>query len=377
MKESTFLKAGQIKKIWRNLNWALILTCLALVLYGLFVLYSASSHESGRAAFWWQLGFTLVGIILALFLAFIDYHVWLKLAYPFYIIVLLLLVVVLILGKEVYGAQRWLFLGPVAIQPSELAKAALILVLAKEIGTRKEGGSELSRFLRYLLLVILPAILTFEQPDLGTSIVLLFIFFPMAYFGEIRLKYILGFLGALLASFPLLWYFLHDYQRNRFLVLFNPNVDPLGIGYNLRQSLVTIGSGGLFGKGYLQGTQKQLQFLPVRHSDFIFAVLAEELGFVGVTLLLILYGLLFYLALRVAQEAEDIYGRLIVIGAVSLWLCHILVNIGMTVGIMPVTGIWLPFFSYGGNNVLLNFFTIGLVFSVVLHKRKFLFYPQK
>lgn len=377
MKEATFLKSGQIKRIWTNLNWALVLTCLALILYGLFVLYSASSTDTGKAAFWWQLGFIVVGIILATFLAFIDYHVWLKLAYPVYILVLILLVIVLVVGKEVYGAQRWLFIGPVSLQPSELAKGALILVLAKEIGTRKEGVSDFYRFLRCLMLVILPAILTFEQPDLGTSIVLFFIFFPMAYFGEIRLKYILGFLGILVASFPLLWHFLHDYQRNRFLVLFNPNVDPTGIGYNLRQSLMTIGSGGFLGKGYLQGTQKQLQFLPVRHSDFIFAVLAEELGFVGVTLLLFLYGLLFYLVLRVAQEAEDIYGRLLAIGAVSLWLCHILVNIGMTVGIMPVTGIWLPFFSYGGSNVILNFFAIGLIFSVLLHKRKFLFYPQR
>lgn len=350
---------------------------MALVIYGLFVLFSASSHETGRAAFFWQLGFVCVGVILAAVLALVEYHFWLKLAYPFYGLVLILLVVVLVLGKEVFGAQRWLFLGPIAIQPSELAKAALILVLAKEVGTRKEGVSELSRFFRCLIFVLVPAILTFEQPDLGTAIVLLFIFLAFLYFGEFNWKFVFGFLGGILGSFPILWQFLHDYQKNRFLVLFNPDIDPLGIGYNLRQSIVTIGSGGFLGKGYLQGTQKQLQFLPVRHSDFIFAVLAEELGFVGVTVLLILYGLLFYLSLKVAQEAEDIFGRLIVIGAVSLWVCHVFVNIGMTVGLMPVTGIWLPFFSYGGNNVLLNFFLMGLIFSVVLHKRKFLFFPEK
>jgi rod shape determining protein RodA len=377
LKESTFLRASSIRKIWRNLNWALILTCLALVIYGLFVLYSASSYETGRSAFFWQLGFIAAGIVIAAILAFVDYHFWLKLAYPFYGLVLILLVVVLILGKEVFGAQRWLFLGPIAIQPSELAKAALVLILAREVGTRKEGISEPSRFFRCLVLVLIPTVLTFEQPDLGTAIVLLFIFLAISYFGEFNWKYVLGFFGSLLLSFPILWQFLHDYQKNRFLVLFNPNIDPLGIGYNLRQSIVTIGSGGFLGKGYLQGTQKQLQFLPVRHSDFIFAVLAEELGFVGVTLLLALYGLLFYLSLKIAQEAEDIYGRLIVIGAVSLWICHVFVNIGMTVGVMPVTGIWLPFFSYGGNNVLLNFFLIGLIFSVVLHKRKFLFFPEK
>jgi rod shape determining protein RodA len=377
VKESAFLKAAKVKNLWRNLNWSLVVACTALILYGLLVLYSASSYESGRAAFWWQLGFIFVGIILASVMAYVDYHFWLKLAYPFYFVALILLVVVLIMGKEVFGAQRWLYIGPFPLQPSELAKIAVVLILVKEIGTRREKDTKFLRFLRPLALVLLPALLTFEQPDLGTSIVLLFIFFPMAYFGEIRLGYVLGFLGTILASSPLLWRLLRDYQRNRFLVLFNPDVDPLGIGYNLRQSLVTIGSGGILGKGYLEGTQKQLQFLPVRHTDFIFAVLAEELGFWGVTLLLALYGLLIYLILRVAQEAEDDYGRLIAIGMVSLWLCHIFVNIGMTVGIMPVTGIWLPFFSYGGNNVLVNFFAIGLIFSVALHKRKFLFYPQK
>jgi rod shape determining protein RodA len=285
-------------------------------------------------------------------------------------------VAVFFVGTEVFGSQRWINFGPIPIQPSELAKIAMILVLARELTEKTLQRGPLTRFLRVLVLIIVPVLLVYEQPDLGTSIVLVFIFFWMSFFARIRPLYLLSSLGVLLASTPLLWQFLHQYQRDRILVLFNPQVEPLGIGYNLRQSLITIGSGGFFGKGYLQGTQKQLQFLPVRHTDFIFAVLAEELGFLGVTALLTLYAFFFYFCLLVIQQAEDDFGALLVVGLASMWLCHIFINIGMTAGIMPVTGIWLPFFSYGGNNVLISLIGVGLIFSVSLHRRRFLFYPE-
>ena len=366
-------------RVWwrliRNLNWPFLLVVLSLLLYGLFVLFSATSL-SDHAAFYWQLGYILAGLVLATLVANLDYHIWRKLAYPFYLLSGLLLVAVLFIGTEVFGSQRWINFGPIPIQPSELAKIAVVLVLARELTDKTMQRGPLIRFLRVLVLTIVPVLLVYEQPDLGTSIVLVFIFFWMSFFARIRPLYLLSSLGVLLASTPLLWQFLHEYQRDRIRVLFNPQVDPLGIGYNLRQSLITIGSGGFLGKGYLQGTQKQLQFLPVRHTDFIFAVLAEELGFLGVAALLTLYAFFFYFCLLVVQQAEDDFGALLVVGLASMWLCHIFINIGMTAGIMPVTGIWLPFFSYGGNNVLISLIGVGLIFSVSLHRHRFLFYPE-
>lgn len=366
-------------RVWwrliRNLNWPFLLVVLSLLLYGLFVLFSATSL-SDHAAFYWQLGYILAGLVLATLVANLDYHIWRKLAYPFYLLSGLLLVAVLFIGTEVFGSQRWINFGPIPIQPSELAKIAVVLVLARELTDKTMQRGPLIRFLRVLVLTIVPVLLVYEQPDLGTSIVLVFIFFWMSFFARIRPLYLLSSLGVLLASTPLLWQFLHEYQRDRILVLFNPQVEPLGIGYNLRQSLITIGSGGFWGKGYLQGTQKQLQFLPVRHTDFIFAVLAEELGFLGVAALLTLYAFFFYFCLLVIQQAEDDFGALLVVGLASMWLCHIFINIGMTAGIMPVTGIWLPFFSYGGNNVLISLIGVGLIFSVSLHRHRFLFYPE-
>lgn len=362
-------------KLIRNLNWPFLLVVLSLLLYGLFVLFSATNLND-HVAFYWQLGYILSGVVLAILVANLDYHIWRKLAYPFYLLSGLLLVAVLFFGTEVFGSQRWLNFGPIPIQPSELTKIAVVLVLARELTEKTLQRGPLVRFLRVLVLTIVPVLLVYEQPDLGTSIVLVFIFFWMSFFARIRPLYLLSSLGVLLASTPLLWQFLHQYQRDRILVLFNPQVEPLGIGYNLRQSLITIGSGGFLGKGYLQGTQKQLQFLPVRHTDFIFAVLAEELGFIGVAALLTLYAFFFYFCLLIIQQAEDDFGALLVVGLASMWICHIFTNIGMTAGIMPITGIWLPFFSYGGNNVLISLIGVGLIFSVSLHRRRFLFYPE-
>lgn len=377
MNPRSFVGSTDIRRRLRQLNWRLLAIVLLLLAYGLLVLYSATSSGTESTAFFWQIGFIVGGLIIAIIVAFTDYHIWLKIAYPLYFLSLLLLVVVFFIGTEIFGAQRWIYLGSFPIQPSEIAKIALILVLAKELSNQAKKEHPLLFYLRSLGLMLLPALLIFEQPDFGTSIVILFIFFPLSFFASVRPLYIFSTLGAILASTPLLWSFLRVYQRNRILVLFDPSVDPLGIGYNLQQSLITIGSGGLVGKGYLQGTQKQLQFLPVRHTDFIFAVLAEELGFLGVIVLLALFTLLFYLSSLVALQSDDDFGTLLVVGIMSMWLCHIFINIGMTTGIMPVTGIWLPFFSYGGNSMLLNLFCVGLILSVSMRRRKFMFYPER
>ncbi|MEI6509760.1 MAG: rod shape-determining protein RodA [bacterium] len=370
-----FVGLTRLTRVRRNFNRPLLIAVFLLLAYGLFVLFSATNQDPQHTAFFWQIGFAAVGTGLAIWVALVDYHIWLKLAYPLYFIALILLLGVLLFAPEVFGAQRWLNIGPIPIQPSEIAKVAVILVLAKELSGSKDRERPFIRFLRALTVIILPMLLIYEQPDLGTSIVVLFLFFPMCSFAAIRPLYTFSFFGAILASTPLLWYFLREYQRNRILVLLDPTIDPLGIGYNLRQALITIGSGGFLGKGYLQGSQKQLQFLPVRHTDFIFSVLAEELGFLGVTLLLSLYAALFLLVLRVAQQAEDEFGALLVIGILGMWVCHVFVNIGMNAGIMPVTGIWLPFFSYGGASTLINLLSVGIILSVSLHRRRFMFYP--
>jgi rod shape determining protein RodA len=309
--QADFVGGSRLTRARRNFNWPLLMTVILLQAYGLVVLFSATSQDPQHTAFYWQIAFAVVGGGLALWVALVDYHIWLKLAYPLYGITMVLLVVVLVVAPEVMGAQRWLNIGPIPVQPSEIAKIALIVILAKELSSGKETKGPFVRFLRALALIILPMVLIFEQPDLGTSMVIFFLFFPMCVISQIRPLYTLGFLGVTLGATPLLWDFLRDYQRNRILVLFDPAVDPLGIGYHLRQALITIGSGELFGKGYLKGTQKQLEFLPVRHTDFIFSVLAEELGFIGVVALLSLYGFLCFLVLQVARQAEDEFGSLL------------------------------------------------------------------
>jgi rod shape determining protein RodA len=280
------------------------------------------------------------------------------------------LFIVLFLGEATKGAQRWFRFGPFSFQPSELAKLAVILSLARFIGSKSVELFYLRRFLLMLALVGFPLILILKQPDLGSAILLVPVTIMMFYVGGGPMRWMawLATLGA--ASTPIVWHFLRDYQRRRLDVFFNPQTDPLGAGYNSIQSIIAIGSGGMAGKGFLHGSQTQLSFIPEHHTDFIFSVVGEELGFAGSLLVVLLYLFLFRRAFEIAQKARDREGALLAMGITGLYAVQSVINIGMSIGVFPVTGLTLPFISYGGTSLLFSFMSVGILLNISYANRR-------
>jgi rod shape determining protein RodA len=278
-----------------------------------------------------------------------------------------LLLLPLFFGEATRGAVRWFHLGPVGFQPSEIIKPLFILFFANFLADRK---TNFLFFIFYFLFCIPPLFLIFKQPDLGTSLVISAVFLGILFAAKTDFKLLIVNCSLLIAGLPILWHFLQDYQKTRIISFFRPYQDPLGAGYNLIQSVIAVGSGLLFGRGLGRGTQSQLYFLPERSTDFIFASLAEELGLLGSLLLLGAYFLLLWRILTIAKEAADEQGYLIAIGAFSLFLFQVLVNVGMNLGLLPITGITLPLVSLGGSSILAMMITLGLVESVARARKK-------
>jgi rod shape determining protein RodA len=274
------------------------------------------------------------------------------------------------LGKTVYGAQRWLDLGPLHLQPTELVKVAVIIVVAK-ILSRMEGCLGWRELVKVVAVALVPAALICKQPDLGSALNILLIVGGMIVFKGVRPAVFKTLAVGIPALAPLGWFFLKEYQKQRILVFLDPTADPRGAGYHIIQSQIAIGSGGFWGKGFLQGTQSQLRFLPEKHTDFVFAVLGEEWGFVGSILVLFLFCCLLYQIYLVTVEAKDEFGRCLAAGVFFYFFWQILINMGMVLGIMPVVGIPLPFLSYGGSSLLVNFCMVALVVNVAM--RRFMF----
>jgi rod shape determining protein RodA len=285
----------------------------------------------------------------------------------FYLLLLGALGLVAVLGQVAGGAQSWLAAG--AVQPSEPAKLLIIMVLAKLLADQEEGQQTLGTVVRSLGIIALPALLVYLQPDLGTAMVFVAIWVGILWMARIRLRYLLVLAGLGLAALPLLWFGMEDYMRNRLLLFVNPAGDPDSY-FNVHQALVSIGSGGWTGKGLTHGTQSQLHFLRVRHTDFIFAVTVEELGFLGAAAMMVLLGLLLWRMLRVAGRSRDGFGRLLAAGVAAMIFFQAVVNIGMNVGLLPVTGLPLPFVSYGGSFLLTSMLGAGLVESVAMRHKK-------
>jgi rod shape determining protein RodA len=363
------------RRLLQNFDWVLGGLALLLALIGVLNLISAAPAAPGeigalpwRQALW--LGVGLVG--MAVFLL-IDYRTWDRLALPFYVGTILLLVGVLLFADVVKGSQRWLALGPARLQPSELAKLALILVLARMVYRRRPtptaGVQELAL---PALLAVIPAVLVLQQPDLGSGLLLLLIAGSFLLLVPVPLRS-LAWLGAVLGAGACgTWFFyLHGYQKERILTFLNPERDPLGAAYHTIQSQIAVGSGGLFGKGFLQGSQSQLQFLPEQPTDFVFSVLAEEWGFVGAAVVLLLYLALLVRGLVVARTAKDLFGTALAVGAVSMLFWPAAVNVAMVLGLLPVVGIPLPFLSYGGSSLLVSLLAVGLLMNVSM--RRYLF----
>ena len=351
----------------------LYLLIFVLVVLGVLVIYSVSFGEETHYLFRDQIVFASLGFIFMTFFTLIDYKTLKGLYIYFYLVGLILLLIVLFFGKVSGGAARWLDFKIFQLQPSEIFKFILIISLAGYL-SKNSSDFKFRHFIATLLLILMPIILVLAQPDFGTALTLLIIGVGMIIASKIRTIYliILGFLGSV--SIPVSWFFiLKDYQKERLLTFLNPKNDPFGAGYSVLQSIIAVGSGMLKGRGFGQGFQSHLKFLPVSHTDFIFAVFAEEFGLVGGILILAIFLILIIKIIKAAKIAADNFGYLICIGIVVLILFQVLVNIGMNIGIMPVTGIPLPFVSYGGTALVVNLILIGIVQSIIIRHKKLAF----
>lgn len=374
------------RRYWRNLDWPLILAVLALIGIGLVVVYSASHSQlaaAGLSPFHYvkrQLLAFGLGLVLAIIIVSIDYRAWKRWTRLIYLANLLVLAGVLVIGKTVFGSQRWVKLGPINIQPSELAKIALVLVLAKFF-ERKENAQSLKGMGQALLLTLIPMGLILLQPDMGTAAIFIGLFFTMWFVAEANPKHllatgltmVLGATGAIILSLKGWLKIIKPYQLTRLLVFLDPYADRNGAGWNIIQSMIAIGSGGFVGKGILNGTQSSLHFLPANHTDFVFSVIAEEFGFLGSLVVLGLYAFVIWRGLRIAALAKDVYGTLLATGATSIFFFHLIINVGMTLGIMPVTGLPLPFITAGGSTMLTSLVAIAIVLNVGLRRMKIMF----
>ncbi len=354
-------------RILRSMDLVLIACILCLAILGMITLYAAV-HQGGTDLWHRQLIFWGLGLLVFLFLCFVPLRILGLSCWPLYMLALLLLILVPLLGDVQMGAKRWLDLGIINLQPSEIMKWALIFVMANWFATREARSVVDLSFA--LMLFIVPAALIMNQPDLGTTIVILFASTAMLVAAGLPWRWFGMATIAAFATIPVLWHFMHGYQKKRVLTLLDPQSDPLGAGYHVIQSTIAIGSGGLFGKGFLQGTQARLHFLPEQHTDFIFSVLAEEGGFIAATLLLLLYAILIIRILVISQRAHSRFASLLCIGIASVFMLYIIVNIGMVSGLLPVVGLPLPFISYGGSALVTMMAALGLVMRVVIESKE-------
>ena len=349
-----------------HIDIILLLGLISLLGMGLMILYSAGGQDSSLLVR--QLIRIATAFVALIVLANIHPDRMRDAAYWIYGSGLILLVAVLVFGHEGKGAQRWLDLGFFRFQPSELMKLAVPLLVAAYLAERPLPPS-FTRLFVGLLMIVVPSLLIAKQPDLGTSILIASSGLIVVFLSGISWRLIIGFITLCAASLPVLWYVMHDYQRQRVMTLLNPESDPLGAGYHIIQSKIAIGSGGIFGRGWLEGTQSQLAFLPERSTDFIFAVIAEEFGLIGVGVLLVMYLLVAGRGLYIASQAQSSFARLLA-GSISMtFLVYVFVNVGMVTGLLPVVGVPLPLVSYGGTSMVTLLAGFGILMSIHTHRR--------
>jgi rod shape determining protein RodA len=352
-----------------HLDAALLFGLLGLMSLGLVVLYSSGGQDAGLLIR--QLIRIGTALTVMLVLAQIHPDRMRGAAIGLFAMGLLLLIAVLLFGHEGKGAQRWLNLGFVRFQPSEMMKLAVPILVAAYLSREPLPPTPL-KLLVGLIMIVVPSLLIAKQPDLGTSLLIASSGLIVLFLAGIAWRIIIGFVSLCAAALPVLWYVMHDYQRQRVLTFLNPESDPLGAGYHIIQSKIAIGSGGIFGQGWLQGTQSNLEFLPERSTDFIFAVIAEEFGLIGVALLLISYLCIAGRGLYIASQAQTSFGRLLA-GSISLtFLVYVFVNVGMVTGLLPVVGVPLPLISYGGTSMVTLLAGFGILMSIHTHRRMML-----
>lgn len=365
------------RTLFKKLDFNLIIVILALNVIGLINLYSAThgpTSDDVASLFIAQLMWLAVGWTVFFVVTLIDYSVVSRIGIIIYTLNLMAILYVTFFGKVALGAQRWIDLGFFRYQPSETMKLALIMMMAKILCTKNTHGPGMGFKEMFVPLVALfiPVGLVMEQPDLGTAMMLLAIGGSMMIFVKIKRVILASFVVLGIIAIPIAWKFvLHDYQKNRVLTFISPTSDPRGTGYNSIQSKIAVGSGRFFGKGFMKGTQSQLEFLPERHTDFIYSVLSEEHGFVGSLAAIGLFCFLFLTGIRIASYARDKMGALLVVGVLCYIFWHMFVNIGMVIGLLPIVGVPLPILSYGGSSMLTTMAGLGLISSVAY--RRYLF----
>lgn len=359
-----------IRRFWKfftqNIDGFLLAVLVATMLFGLFLLYSASGQNFDRVLN--QAVSMVVALAVMWGLANLPPQHLMRIAWPSYVLGLLLLLGVALFGEVSHGARRWLHIGVARIQPSELMKIAVPMMLAWYF-EKRERSMRLSDFAVAAILLLLPVMLIAKQPDLGTALLIAASGFYVLFLAGIGWKVILGLSLSAAALAPVAWSLMHDYQQQRIMTLFDPTQDPLGSGYHTIQSTIALGSGGLFGKGWLNGTQTHLDFLPERHTDFIFAVLGEEFGLFGILILLTLYLLIIARGLYITSRATTLFSRLIA-GSITLTFgTYAFVNMGMVSGVLPVVGVPLPLISFGGTSLVTMLLGFGILMSVAAHRR--------
>ena len=365
------------KRIFRDMDYVLFFAVLALISIGIVLIGSATHlNETGLASANFvkrQAIFAVISILFGFFLMRLDYRGLKEISPYLYVFNIIMLLAVMFIGTSALGAQRWIQIGSITIQPSEFSKIIMIICMAEFLTTRWEFLDDFLSWLPDFAYMFVPFILVMKQPDLGTSLVFVAILTGMMIATGFKNKYFLYLFGAGVVSFPLLWHVLKEYQKMRIRVFVNPGLDPYGAGYHVIQSMIAIGSGTFFGKGLYHGTQSQLNFLPENHTDFIFAVAGEEFGLIGTVIILLLYLLVIYRGIMIAKNCKDDFGTLLAIGIVSVLTFHVLVNVGMTAGIMPVTGVPLPFISYGVSSLTTNMILIFILENIQIRNQSLKF----
>ena len=374
------------RRLFKNFDFGLVIVVVIITIYGLVMIYSASKGDLTRASIIHrQIMWAIAGALAFELAVSVDHKNYSRLTRWVYAVNIILLLGVLLIGHEHNSARSWFGFGSLGIQPSEFAKVAVIIVLAVFLARNQSTISELKTFMQSFGIVCVSLFLIMLQPDLGTAMALTAIWFGMAYAAGARAKHLTAFVlvvivlgaagwhGPSLMNKYLGWHapsVFKEYQKKRLSSFIDPRVDPRKAGYQVIQSRIAVGSGQTTGKGYLHGTQSQLRFIPENHTDFIFTVVAEEMGFVGASILLLLYFILIFKGLVIVSETEDSVGRFAAVGVVCMFLFHIIVNIGMTLGIMPITGVPLPLFSYGGSSLLASMMSIGILVGVGMRRHK-------
>jgi rod shape determining protein RodA len=363
------------RRLIQCFDWGLFGLILLLGAFGLVAVYSAVTAGVAtpqkilylKQWIWYGVGLTAM-VICFLF----NYKILYRLAHPIYVVSIILLICVLFFGKYVGGSRRWLIMGPVSLQPSELVKIAVIITLARhyaEIVNVK--GLTLRQLFVPMILTLIPFILIVKQPDLGTAMLILLISGSMTVFAKIERRSFVYIIAAGSITIPTVWFFLKGYQKQRILSFFNPDRDPLGAGYHIIQSKIAIGSGMMTGKGFLKGTQNALNFLPEQHTDFIFSVLAEEWGFMGSMVILFIFLAVIIWGLNIALKCRDPFGTILSVGITAIIFWQVFINVGMVMGLMPVVGVPLPFISYGGSSVCTMMICMGILLNISM--RRFMF----